>query len=191
MALSAAIDRAFLMLQRITFEENAERLKVVIPLKRMWGFWLTYSLLLLVWMGASAWALVYLFNLVRGGNFGFQGVYLLAWIVIMLIIAAAWWWVGSRVWRYWQYYSANREILFFYKDGRLVVRRPLSLLGVTDAYDWKHVTPFKFDDKVNAPTFGYGSHRVPVGLTLTTAESAALVEYLNQRYFPLFDADDA
>lgn len=174
------------MLSRISFEENAERVKVVIPLKRIWGYWLTYTALLIIWFASTFWGVRTLIGIIRSGRYGFEGIFLFAWFAIIAIIAVIWWYMGRNVWRRWQYYTANREILFFYKD-KLVVRRPLSLLGITEAYIWEHVSPFKYDSKFNCPSFDYGTHRIPVGTTLNKSESEALIDHLNGRFFPHYE----
>ena len=168
---------------RVLFEENQDRLKVTIPLQRQWLFWVSYTVMLLLWLGATGGALMRLREIFQSGNFGFEGVFLWAWFAILLLIAWGWWYLGRQVWRRWQYYTANRELLFFYKDS-LVVRRPLSLLGVTDGYAWAHVSPFVYDAKYDSVAFDYGSQRIPIGLTLPKAEAEALLEALNGRFFP-------
>ena len=177
------------MTEPISIEENADRVKIVLPLKRLWPFWLTYSLLLVVWIGGTFWAVRTLFEYARSGNYGFEGLFLLAWVIILIIIAGFWLWLGSMVWKRWQYYTARREILFFYVD-KLIVRRPLSLLGVTDAYDREFVSSFKYDDKVHSAAFDYGSYRIPVGNTLSPETATALVTMINDRFFPNSDSDD-
>lgn len=180
------------MTHRIVFEENEERLKVVLPLQKEWGFWLIYTILLLVWLGLTAAALRQFLAIVWSGYYGFQGWYLFAYFVILLIIFAIWVWGGNRfIWRPWQYYTANREILFFYPD-KLIVRRPLSLLGITEGYDWRYVSPFRFDPQENSLVFDYGTHRIPIGRTLPAGEAQALLHQLNQRFFPHHqeEADD-
>lgn len=175
-------------MQRIIFEENSERLKVTIPLQRQWFFLLSYMGMLVMWLGATGWAVVALQRIFASGNFGFQGLFLLAWFAILLLLALGWWYLGRQVWRRWQYYMAQREILFFYKD-RLVVRRPLSLLGVTEGYSWAHVSPFRFDPKYSSVVFEYGSLRVPIGLTLPKDEALALLGELNGRFFPNYEEE--
>lgn len=177
------------MLNRISFEENADRTKITIPLQRQWGFWLTYTILLLVWLTSTLWAIVTLFNTLSTGNYPFEGAYLFAWLVMLAIIGGLWWYLGRNVWRRWQYYTANREILFFYPD-KLVVRRPLSLLGLTDAYDLQHVSLFRYDGKIDSLAFDYGTHRIPVGLTLPKEEAQALLSYLNSHFFTEHVAND-
>lgn len=167
----------------ITFEENAERIKIIVPLKRQWGYWLVYTVLLLAWLAGSFLALGQFFDIVRSGNYGFEGLLLFAYIVILLILAAGWFWLGRQVWRRWQYYTATREILFFYED-KLIVRRPLSLLGITEAYDRRHISPFRLDEKMNCPVFDYGSYRIPVGTTLAQEEATAFIAQINERFFP-------
>lgn len=170
------------MSNRIVVEENANRVKIIVPLKRLWPFWLAYTVLLIGWFIGSIWAIRTLFAYAVSGNVGFEGGYFIAWIVILVIITFLWYYVGRMIWRRWQYYSANREILFFYPD-KLIVRRPLSLLGVTEAYDRQFVSLFRYDGKVESAAFDYGSFRVPVGATLPVEESHALVALINERFF--------
>lgn len=172
----------------ISFEENDERTKIIIPLKRQWGYWLVYTVLLLAWLGGTGLALQQVAAIVRSGNYGFQGLLLFAYIVILVILAVGWLWLGRQIWRRWQYYTANREILFFYAD-KLIVRRPLSLLGITEAYSRQHVTHFRLDDKMNCPVFDYGSYRIPVGTTLDEDTAVAFIEQINSRFFEVY-ADD-
>lgn len=170
-------------MQRILFEENAERTKIIIPLRWQWGYLLTYSTLLTTWLLGTGWAVITLATTIREGQVGFQGLYLVAWLIMLLIIGSLWWYLGRHVWRRWQYYAAQREILFFYAD-KLVVRRPLSLLGVTDGYARAHIAPFEFDSKTNSLAFAYGSYRIPIGITLPHEEAAALRQQINERFFP-------
>lgn len=170
------------MLDRIAFEENSERLKIIIPLQRQTTYWIIYSVLLITWIGGTIWAGIRLGQFIFSGDFGFEGLFLIAYFVILAIIAIFWFYVGRMVWRQWQFHSSNREILFFHVD-KLIVRRPLSLLGVTDAYDRKFVSRFRFDERVRSPAFNYGTYRVPVGLTLDEQTARALVREINARCF--------
>lgn len=175
---------------RITVEENASRVKITIPLRRLWPYWLTYTLLLLIWIFGTIWGIQTLISYIIVGNYGFEGGFLIAWIIILVIIAGFWVYMGNTVWKRWQYYTSNREILFFYTD-KLIVRRPLSLLGVTEAYDRQYVSYFRFDEKVSGVVFDYGTFRIPVGATLVPEESMALIGLINQRFFPdIFEEDD-
>lgn len=177
------------MLDRIAFEENSERLKIIIPLQRQMPYWITYTVLLLGWIAGSIWALIRLGQFIFSGNFGFEGLYLVAYFVILAIIGLFWFYVGRMVWRQWQYHSSNREILFFHVD-KIIVRRPLSLLGVTDAYDRQFVSRFRFDERVKSPAFNYGTYRVPVGITLDEETARALVQEINDRCFGGASIDD-
>ncbi len=174
---------------RITVEENVNRVKITIPLKRLWPYWATYTVILVGWLAGSIWAVQTLLSYIFIGSVGFEGGFLVAWIVILIIIAGFWIYMGGQVWKRWQYYTANREILFFY-DDKLIVRRPLSLLGVTDAYDRSYVTGFRFDPKIQAAVFDYGSFRIPVGATLPVEESRGLIAIVNERFFPELLADE-
>ncbi|MEM9774039.1 MAG: hypothetical protein AAF902_05630 [Chloroflexota bacterium] len=175
--------------QRIIFEENDERTKVTIPLERQTLYWVVYTSMLLVWLGGTVWGAAVIIGFIRGGNFGFSGVYLIAYFIILLLVAVLWFYLGRKVWTQWQYFAANREILFFYPD-RLIVRRPVSLLGITDAYSRDHVSRFSMDDKLHCPAFDYGNYRIPIGLTLPEDEGEALIAEINQRFYPDSFEDD-
>jgi len=178
------------MLERITIEENSDRTKIVIPIQRQWAFWGTYTTMLVGWIAGSIWAIGALFSSWRAGMLqSIDTAFLITYIIILVVIAAGWYWVGQRVWRNWQYHTANREILFFYPD-KLIVRRPVSLLGVTEAYDIRYISPFRVDPKVESLAFDYGTYRVPVGGSLNRAESDALGQVINNRFFPHHDAEE-
>lgn len=84
---------------------------------------------------------------------------------------------------------ADREILFINRE-ELVVRRPVSILGLTDAYDMQYVEPFGYDEQFNGMAFKYGSRFVLVGLGLTRPEADSLMTLLNRRFFPDDDDED-
>ena len=177
------------MLERISFEETSDRLKIIIPIKRQVIYWTVYSILLAMWLYGSFWGSRQLFQFVRNGNYGFEGLYLFAYFVILIIIAIFWFYLGRMVWRRWQYHTATREILFFYLD-KVIVRRPLSLLGSTDAYEREFVSRFQYDTKLNCAAFNYGTYRIPVGLSLDEATSKALIQEINSRCFAPSSLDD-
>ncbi len=168
--------------ERIVFEENDERVKITIPLERQTAYWALYTTMLVVWIGGSIWGLSVVIGYIRSGDFGFEGVFLYVYFAILLTVAIFWWYLGQKVWKQWQYFSSNREILFFYPD-RLIVRRPLSLLGVTDGYARQYVSRFSMDDKLECPAFDYGNYRIPVGMTLPKEEGEALVSEINSRFY--------
>jgi hypothetical protein len=84
---------------------------------------------------------------------------------------------------HWGYHTASREILFINKQ-QLILRRPVSILGPTDAYDMEHVNPFYNDEKTASPAFRYGSHEVLFGQALSESAARQLVKTLNKLYFP-------
>lgn len=170
----------------VTFEETPERLKVVLPVRRQWPYLLVYSALLLIWLGATVWMLVLLFGASRGDM---SVAFLVVWVIILLIWAYLWYRLGSFVWRWWQYFVADREILFM-SPAMLIVRRPLSLLGVTDAYSMEHVSPFYYSEKYGAVAFDYGSRAGLFGQGLEPPAAQELIAALNRRFFPHALEDD-
>lgn len=171
----------------VTFEETPERLKVVLPVRRQWPYLLVYSVLMLTWLGATVWMLTLLFGVSRGDM---SVRFLIVWVIILLIWAYLWYRLGSFVWRWWQYFAATREILLV-SQATLIVRRPLSLLGVTDAYAMEHVSPFYYSEKNRAVAFDYGSRGGLFGLGLERLAAQELINVLNRRFFPnALDDDD-
>ncbi|MBE2223841.1 MAG: hypothetical protein IAF02_20040, partial [Anaerolineae bacterium] len=140
---------------------------------------------LVVWVVFVIGMLIFLVRdvVLAGERFAF------AFTVILLIWLAIWWWVGRIVWRRWQYYAANREILFINKE-RLMIRRPVSIWGLTEAFGMEYVRPFYVSKRHHCPTFEYGSQKVYFGINLTDVESIQLVNTLNALYFREYDADD-
>lgn len=167
------------MIRNVEFEETAERLKVVMPLQRQWGFYITYSIILFVWVLVTG---IMLGILLRTPLSGLSTLFVVVFIVIVLVWAYLWYRLGKSVWRWWQFYAATREVVFL--DGHtLIVRRPLSLLGVTDAYDMRHVGPFYYQEKYGAIAFDYGSRGGLFGTGLARPEAEALIGVLNGRFF--------
>lgn len=72
----------------------------------------------------------------------------------------------------------------------MVIRRPVSMWGITTAYDRAHIRPFYFHPERQTPTFDYGSLYVPFAAALARSEADALIQFLNGRYFPNLDDDD-
>lgn len=164
----------------VTFEETAERLKVVLPVRRQWPYLLIYSVLMLVWLGVTVWMLVLLFDTSRGEM---PTAFLVVWAIILLVWAYLWYRLGRFVWRWWQYFAADREILFV-NSTTLIVRRPFSMLGVTDAYAMEHVSPFYYSDKHQSVAFDYGSRGGLFGHGLAQPAARELIAALNRRFFP-------
>ncbi len=171
-------------INNVTFEEQENRLKVAMPLQRHWPYFIVYSILLLIWVSATGWMLgILLGQIFRPSDFSLPTLFVVVYIVIILVWSYLWYRLGKSVWRYWQYYAALREILFI--DGHtLIVRRPLSILGVTDAYDMRHVSPFYFNEKNKAIGFEYGSRGGLFGQGLGREEADQLIAVLNDRFYP-------
>ena len=167
----------------LQLEETADRLKITWPVPRNWFLFVLFSLALLVWLVMLVVMAVYLVRDVVAGGERFTFI-LSAMVLVWLFV---WLRFGRILWQRWQYYTAIREIMFIDQE-RLIVRRPVSILGITDAYDMQHVSPFYYSDKHRCPAFDYGYQHVYFGLSLTQEEAEALAAFLNGRFFP--DMDD-
>lgn len=170
---------------RITLEDQPEWLKIVMPIKRNWLLFALFSVALVVWLVFVIGMVVFLIRdvIMAGERFAFS------FAVILLIWLAIWWWVGKIVWRRWQYYAASREIMFINKD-RVMIRRPVSIWGLTEAFDMEYIRPFYVSKRHQCPTFDYGKQKVYFGINLTNSEAAQLIKTLNGRYFAGYDPDD-
>ncbi|MCA9940644.1 MAG: hypothetical protein KC418_18535 [Anaerolineales bacterium] len=173
--------------QQVTIEEKPEWQKVVMPAERNWLLFLIYTILMLVWTG--------MFGIILAGllsnpfNFEVRALFIWVWRILLLLWLAVWVWFARRwLWRYWQYYAASREILFI-NAQEFIVRRPVSLLGVTDVYDMKHVTPLRYDAEEKAIAFEYGVRPVRFGRALAPTAAQDLVERLNRRHFAVDDEE--
>jgi len=171
---------SILPIEGVQFDTVDERLKIVLPLQRKWHYLAVYSVLLLSWIGVTGWMLVLLFgSSVRE----LATQFVIVWAIILLIWAYVWYRLGSHVWRWWQYYFAQREVLFVDEDI-LIIRRPLSLLGVTDAYDMEHVSPFYYNDNHRAVAFDYGSRGGLFADGIRREDAQRLIDFLNRRFYP-------
>jgi hypothetical protein len=170
---------------QVSFAETADRLKVTLPIRRNWAWLLLFSALLILWVIGLVWGIIFTIR-----DIAFSGErYAIVFTIMLLIWLYLWYRLGKIVWKQWQYYVAVREILFIDKE-RLIIRRPVSLLGITDAYDFVYVSPFFHSDKHGWPGFYYGKRRIYFGQGLSENSSQQLVDYLNGRYFSAFDNDD-
>ena len=158
----------------IEYDEALERTKVVIKLSRRWGALILFTLIMAIWL---AMIFVFLGYLIRGYS---TSVVLTILVVVWLVI---WLLFGRYLWRRWQYFAAGREILFIDR-AQLIIRRPVSLLGITAAYDMEHVSPFYLSEKHNCPAFDYAYLHVFFGQDLLSHEAVELVESINGRWFP-------
>lgn len=177
---------------RITLEESAERLKITLPVKRNQLAIAIYTVLALVWFGGLILFIYLLFNPPTPRGVGDLPPSLgITWFIGVLLWLYVWVrYMGRMIMRWWQYYLADREILFI-DDKTLILRRPVSILGLTDAYDRQYVSPFMLDGTHNSLTFRYGNvQHILFGGTLSAEEQRTLQTYINDRYFPHHDEDD-
>jgi len=164
-------------IEHIEFEDGTSWFKIVLPVQRNWLLFGLFTLCVLVWMGM----LVGIISKMLSERYT---IILNVMLVIWLLI---WIWFGRVLWRRWQYYAANREILFI-NERQILVRRPVSILGSTEAFDMSHVTPFYYSEKHQCPAFDYAYQHVYFGQSLLPAGAQELVGSLNDRFFP--DAED-
>ena len=159
---------------QVQYIENEERLKLVIPIQVNWLLVILYTASILIWLGMFALVLVYL---IRGLSS--------SWVLtaILLFWLLVWLGFGRFLWTRWQYHVATREILYIEKD-QIIVRRPVSLLGLTTSYDMGHVSPFYYSEKHSCPAFDYAYLHVYFGRGLTEDQTKELIAELNSRYFP-------
>ncbi len=172
-------------IDQVQFEETADRLKLTLPVRRYWVWFLLFTLLLILWIGGLIWGIIFTFK-----DIAFSGErYAFAFTIMLLVWLYIWYRLGKILWKQWQYYAAAREILFIDKD-LLIIRRPVSIIGITDAYDFAYVSPFFFNEEHICPGFEYGKQRIYFGQGLDETSSQELVQVLNQRYFNAYDDDD-
>ena len=158
----------------IVYEERPDRLKVIIPVKVNWVLFTLHTVGLAVWLVMVWLVFRYLFQVLSNS---------FVLTVLILIWLGFWLWFGRFLFNRWQYYAANREILFF-DEEQLIVRRPMSILGITNVYDIKYVSPFYFSDKHNCVAFDYAYAHVYFGLSLEETAAKGFVAEINERYFP-------
>jgi hypothetical protein len=158
----------------VTFEESNGRLKVVIPVRFNWLLFGLYTFGLVIWLVMLVAVLTYLLR-------GLSSSIVLTFILILWLIV--WFWFGRFLTNRWQYQAANREILFI-NGKELIHRRPVSIFGLTNSYDIRHVSPFYFSENHSCPAFDYAFTHVYFGQSLDQQQAMELIDNLNQRYFP-------
>ena len=168
----------------IEFEENDERLKIVLPVKRNWILFGIYSVVMLVCLGLMVAGLIFTARMAFSGE-----RFAIVFTIMLLLLLAILFYFMRFVWHQWQFYAAPREILFINKE-MLIVRRPVSILGITDAYDMQYVQPLHYDTKYNGVSFHYGSQPRLFALGLAESQVAEMVAFVNGRFFPAYDDDD-
>lgn len=173
-------------IDHVFYEQTPERLKIVLPITPGKLFIIVYSCLLLVWLIASGAMVVALFSTATAH---LSTAFKVVWGLLLLIGAYFWVRLGGFIWHYWQFHVANREIIYISAE-MLIIRRPLSILGLTDAYDRRHVGAFYYQEKYQAIAFDYGSRGGLFGQGLAKSEAEKLIQALNQRYFPNAVSDE-
>jgi hypothetical protein len=168
----------------IQLEENQERLKISWPLQRPYLLFALFSLALVVWLVMLTGMSIYLVRDIMPAGERFTFVFSVMLIIWLLV----WLWFGRVLTHRWQYVAANREIMFI-NQTQLILRRPVSIFGITDAYDMQHVSPFYLSEKYNCPVFDYGFQHIYFGQALPQEEARTLIAMLNGRFFPHWDDD--
>jgi hypothetical protein len=169
----------------VHFEQTQDRVKVVLPTQRRPLWLLTYSVLLLVWVVCLIWGIIFIVR-----DVAFSGErFAIVFTIMMLIWLYIWYRLGRILWQGWQQYAARREILFIEGD-RLIIRKPVSTLGITDAYDIGYVSPFYYSEEESCPGFEYGSRRIYFGRGLDESSAQLLVKTLNDICFDYDDDED-
>ena len=168
----------------IKFEENDERLKITLPVRRNRILFGVYSVVMIVCLVLMVWGLLFTARMAFSGE-----RFAIVFTIMLLLLLLMLFYFMRFVWRQWQYYASPREILFINKE-MLIVRRPISILGLTDAYDMKYVQPLRYDEKYGGVVFHYGSQPRLFALGLAKEQVAEMVVYVNGRFFSTHDDDD-
>ncbi|MEZ4516331.1 MAG: hypothetical protein R3C44_05650 [Chloroflexota bacterium] len=175
------------LLTDVHFEQTPERLKVVLPVKRNIPLLILYTVLVLIWLAMMVGGIIYTIRIAFSGQ-----PYAFVFTVMLLVLLSILYRFGRYLLRQWANLATNREILFINKDV-LIVRRPISIFGNTDAYDMQHVTPFYISEKPAGPAFDYGYRHYYFGEALSPQTADELIRFLNETYFPNamdYDEDD-
>jgi hypothetical protein len=158
----------------IEYDDALDRTKITIFFARKWGYLTLFSSVLIIWLAMLTGILAYLV-----GGYSPSIVltfFLLIWLAIWLVF-------GRFLWKRWQYSAAGREILFIDQE-QLIIRRPVSILGITDAYDMAHISPFYYSDTHNCPAFDYAYLHVYFGHQLSHEDAMQIINEVNPRWFP-------
>ncbi|MEM7333252.1 MAG: hypothetical protein AAF490_14275 [Chloroflexota bacterium] len=168
----------------ISFEENNERLKVTLPVSRNWILLITYTVLLITGIVLTIGGIVFGFRVAFSGErFAF---WFTTFIIFFLLIMYP---LVKYIFQQWQYHVTNREIVFVNAE-EMIIRRPVSILGITTTYDRSYVQPIVYSEKYKALAFYYGSQPILFANGLPSSQTSPLADYLNERYFPDYDDDD-
>ena len=172
------------IIKDVHFEENAERLKVVMPIKRNRPLATVYTILLLLWLVTIVWGLVFTVRIAFSGE-----RYAFVFTLMLLLLIYVYYRFGGFIRRQWAHFVAPRELLFINRE-RLILRRPVSIWGNTDAFDMQHVSPIYLGEKTQALAFDYGHQHIYFGEGLGSESQRTLRQALNGRYFPAAVSDD-
>lgn len=171
------------LLTDVHFEQTPERLKIVLPVKRNIPLIIFYTVLVLIWLAMIGGGIVYTIQIALSGE-----RYAFVFTVMLVVMLLVFYRFGRYLLRQWAHYIAGREILFINKET-LILRRPISIFGNTDAYDMAHVTPFYLSVKPAGPAFDYGYRHFYFGEGLSSPSASELIRYLNRHYFPNHEAE--
>lgn len=171
------------ILTDVHFEQTPERLKIVLPIKRNVPLLILYSVLVLIWLGMMIVGIVFTIQILLSGA-SYRFVFAIMLVVMLFILYR----FGRYLLRQWSHFAAQREIVFINKET-LILRRPISIFGNTDAFDMAHVTPFYMSETPAGPAFDYGYRHFYVGDGLSAQSGAELVRFLNKRFFPSHHPD--
>lgn len=173
------------IIRDVHFEQTPDKLKVVFPTQRQ-PLWLAlFTFLLIVWLAGLIWGIVFTIR-----DVAFSGErYAIPFTIMLLVWLYIWYRLGRILWQQWQTFASRREILFF-EPGRLIIRKPVSILGITDAYDMDYIAPFYFSEEESCPGFDYGNRRIYFGRGLDEPSARLLVRALNDIYFDYDDEED-
>ena len=164
------------MISGVHFEQTPERLKIVLPVARKWGYLVVYTALVVAWLVMMIGGLIFIVR-VLGSGAGYRFVFAVMIVILLAILFR----FGRFLWRQWAAFVSNREVLLVNSE-ELIVRRPVSIWGNTDAYDMAHVSSFYESAAPPALAFDYGYRHVYVGEALTGEARQALAQFLNQHY---------
>ncbi len=157
----------------VEYDDELERMKLTIRLRRKWAFIALYTISLIIWLTMLIVVLVYLLG-------GKSTSIILTLLLVMWMVV--WLSFGRFLWKRWQFQFANREIIFIDHE-QLIIRRPVSILGITYAYDMSHIGPFYISQHRHCPAFDYAYQHVYVGQDLSDKDADELVKILNERWF--------
>lgn len=172
------------ILTDVHFEQTPERLKIVLPVKHNIPLAILYTVLVVIWLAMMIAGVIYTIQIAFSGE-----RYAFVFTVMLVVLLLVFYRFGRYLLRQWAHLVAPREILFINKET-LILRRPISIFGNTDAYAMNHVTPFYMSEKPAGPAFDYGYRHCYFGEGLAPQTAAELIGYLNRRFFPNYDADD-